>query len=309
VLLYQLQAAHPDSPLVQAIFEPRGRAGPPRVSKADRQQQGGQGGGKEDGGQRGGKRRRGWESGRGNDGGGGGMSLYGGSDEEDEEGDGDGMDGSRGAARLLRQRQRGAAASALGGIGAGGGGGGMGGEGVAVGRVIKLGPVAKLRNSSLSLADHRTYQALSRKQQRFEAGADDARPLTAQERQALAGLEPLVRAEQARYVEALQKWVDSGRAPYKPLDRAVGPLVEPYLAQLKERQKAAFPRRYQRHFSAPLGAPPPGQGGVLLLPAPAFRDTVKTARVPASARLRVPELPLDIGCVCVLRVWIRVCGV
>ncbi len=294
VLLYQLQAAHPESPLVQAIFEPRGRAGPPRASKADRQQQGqqqGQGAGKDEGGQRG-KRRRGWEGGSGS---GRGLSLYdGGGSDEDEDYD----DGSGGGGTDRRKRPAG---SPLGGDGVGGVGG-AGAEGVAMGRVMKLGPVAKLRNSSLSLADHRAFQALLRKQQRFEAGAGDARPLTAQERQALAGLEPLVRAERARYLEALQKWVDSGRAPYRPLDKAVGPLVEPFLAQLRARQKGAYPRRYQRHLSAPMGGAGPGQGGgghggLLLLPAPAFRETVKTARVPAAGRLRVPALPLDIPCV------------
>lgn len=273
MLLSQLQAAHPDLPLVQAIFEPRGRAGPPRAPKADQQGQAL--------GQQGAKRRRGWEAGGKAAGGGGGrlrMSVYAGGGSDDEGGY---DDDEEGGGRL-----------------AGAGGGGGGGETVPVGRVIKLGPVAKLRNSALSLAEHRTFQALARKQQRFEAGAADARPLTAQERQTLAGLEPLVRAEQARYFEALLKWVDGARAPYKPLDRALGPLVEPFLAELRARQKAAYPRRYRRHCTAPLGAPPPGQGG-LLLPAPAFRDRVKTARVPPSGCLRVPgALPVDIPYVC-----------
>ena len=67
--------------------------------------------------------------------------------------------------------------------------------------VIRMGPVAKTRNSTLTLKEHQTFLTLAKKKLRFENKLEDARPLTADERQNLLRLEPLVRAEQVgKYV-------------------------------------------------------------------------------------------------------------
>lgn len=60
------------------------------------------------------------------------------------------------------------------------------------------GPVSRMRNSSLSVDEHRRYLALERKLRRFQENADDSRPLTAEESAALDRLTRLVVAEQAR---------------------------------------------------------------------------------------------------------------
>ena len=62
--------------------------------------------------------------------------------------------------------------------------------------VIRMGPVAKTRNSTLTLQEHQTFLTLTRKKLRFENKFEDARPLTSGDRQSLVRLEPLVRAEQ-----------------------------------------------------------------------------------------------------------------
>lgn len=165
---------------------------------------------------------------------------------------------------------------------------GGGGE-AAVGRLIKLDPVAKLRNSSLTLQEHRTFQAVSHKLLRFEHQLDpDARPLTAEERQALDRLDPLVRAEQAKYADQLSRWRESGRAPYRFLEKSLASGMDACLQVLRNRQQASLPRHYQLHFTSALGRDEdPGAAP----PEPKHLSTVKPARA-WRQRMRFPSLPM-----------------
>jgi hypothetical protein len=117
----------------------------------------------------------------------------------------------------------------------------------------------------------------------------DARPLTADERQTLEKLDPLVRAEQAKYGEQLSKWRESGRAPYKMLEKHVGPRVDAYLQALRLHQLGSLPQFYQMHFKSPLKP----EGGVGESLEPAFIGGIKAADV-SEERVRVPPLPVDI---------------
>eukprot|EP00624_Nannochloropsis_granulata_P005562 evm.model.NODE_39607_length_6196_cov_17.542286.3 len=266
--MHKFQSMHGESDLVKAIMQTRGRSGTGIMGgrggggggdkMEGKQEQHGSGGG---GGKGGGKRRRGWEERGGN--------LYGG-----------GRGGKGGTPRHNDDQYD--EDNGLSGAG--------GGE-MAVGRLIKLGPVAKLRNSSLTLQEHRTFQTLSRKQFRFDQQLDmDARPLTADERQTLEKLAPLVRAEQAKYGELLSKWRESGRAPYKMLEKHVGPRVDAYLQALRMHQLASIPQYYQMHFKSPL-KPEEGVGERM---EPAFIGGIKAADI-AKERVHVPPLPVDLG--------------
>lgn len=185
--------------------------------------------------------------------------------------------------------------------------------------VIRMGPVAKTRNSTLTLKEHQTFLTLARKKQRFENKLEDARPLTADERQSLLRLEPLVRAEQvgrtrhwasilfssacfwhhlkyihiyiqqAKYNEALKKWVEGSRSPYRLLDKSISGAVDAFITELKEEQKAMYPKHYQHHIVSTLIDP----SGAPLLPEPGFLVGVKTA-TPSAKTIHIPDLPFDI---------------
>ncbi|KAM3572862.1 hypothetical protein VYU27_005165 [Nannochloropsis oceanica] len=268
VEMHKFQSMHGESELVKAIMQTRGRSGTGNMggkggggggNKVEWKHE--QHGGASGGGRGGGKRRRGWEQRS--------VNLYGGGRGEKggpQRQDDDQYDEDSGLP-------------------------GAGGGEMAMGRLIKLGPVAKLRNSSLTLQEHKTFQALSRKQFRYDQQLDmDARPLTAEERQTLEKLAPLVRAEQAKYGELLSKWKESGRAPYKMLEKHVGPHVDAYLQAMRLHQLASIPQYYQMHFKSPL-KPEEGLGERM---EPAFIGGIKAADV-LKKRVHVPPLPVDVG--------------
>lgn len=257
VEMHKFQSLHGDSELLKAIMHPRGRGGASSKHQYKLEKSGPKGGGGGGGagwGGGAGKRRRGWEDRKG---------LYGrGRGEGGEDDDDDEEENGRPS---------------------------VDGKGeAAVGRLIKLGPVAKLRNSSLTLQEHQTYQTLARKADRAEKGYADARPLTGEERQTLERLDPLVRAEQVKYTEQLHKWRESGRAPYRMLEKALGPRVDAFLEAVRTHQTAALPQHYQQHFKSSMVT----TAGETARAEPAIISCVKLADASAET-LRVPDLPVD----------------